>query len=74
MSLRSRQDLTDREARAFRRRRCPRDYFALLKPRVMSLVVFTALRRPAGGAGRHPSVMGFSAILCIAIGAARRAR
>ena len=45
------------------------DYFALLKPRVMSLVVFTAiiglLLAPAG---INP-VVGFIAILCIAIGA-----
>jgi protoheme IX farnesyltransferase len=46
-----------------------RDYFELLKPRVMSLVVFTALvglvRAPAD---LHP-VLGFAALLCIAIGA-----
>src|ERR1700680_2024802 len=45
------------------------DYVALLKPRVMSLVVFTALvalvRAPGG---LHP-VLGFTALLCIAIGA-----
>src|SRR3954466_1532062 len=45
------------------------DYVALLKPRVMSLVVFTALvgRRVAPGYV-HP-VIGFTALLCIAIGA-----
>jgi heme o synthase len=46
-----------------------RDYFALLKPRVMSLVVFTALvgivRAPAE---LHP-VLAFAALLCIAVGA-----
>jgi protoheme IX farnesyltransferase len=46
-----------------------RDYFELLKPRVMSLVVFTALvglvRAPAD---LHP-VLAFTALLCIAIGA-----
>lgn len=45
------------------------DYFALLKPRVMSLVVFTALVglvRAHGGI--HP-VIGFAALLSIAIGA-----
>jgi protoheme IX farnesyltransferase len=46
-----------------------RDYFELLKPRVMSLVVFTALvglvRAPVD---LHP-VLGFTALLCIAIGA-----
>ena len=45
------------------------DYFALLKPRVMSLVVFTALvglvRAPSA---LHP-VLAFTALLCIAIGA-----
>ncbi|MCC6948033.1 MAG: protoheme IX farnesyltransferase [Bradyrhizobiaceae bacterium] len=46
-----------------------RDYFELLKPRVMSLVVFTALvglvRAPAE---LHP-VLAFTALLCIAVGA-----
>src|ERR1700730_1361249 len=45
------------------------DYVALLKPRVMSLVVFTALVglvRAHGGI--HP-VLGFAALLSIAIGA-----
>jgi len=32
------------------------DYVALLKPRVMSLVVFTAVRRPRAGAGQHQPV------------------
>jgi hypothetical protein len=46
------------------------DFFALLKPRVMSLVVFTALCRHAvARAGPHPPVIGFIAILCIAVGA-----
>ncbi|WOI31524.1 heme o synthase [Tritonibacter scottomollicae] len=44
------------------------DYFALLKPRVMSLVVFTALvGLLAAPVGVHP-VVGFCAILFIAIG------
>ncbi|KUP93934.1 heme o synthase [Tritonibacter horizontis] len=44
------------------------DYFALLKPRVMSLVVFTALvGLLAAPTGVHP-VIGFCAILFIAIG------
>lgn len=44
------------------------DYFALLKPRVMSLVVFTALvGLLAAPVGVHP-VIGFAAILFIAIG------
>jgi protoheme IX farnesyltransferase len=46
-----------------------RDYFELLKPRVMSLVVFTALvgivRAPDA---IHP-VLAFAALLCIAVGA-----
>jgi protoheme IX farnesyltransferase len=45
------------------------DYFALLKPRVMSLVVFTALTGLAvAPASLHP-VMAFTALLCIAVGA-----
>lgn len=46
------------------------DYFALLKPRVMSLVIFTALVgmvvAPAGQS--HPVVLAIS-LLCIAVGA-----
>jgi len=46
-----------------------RDYFDLLKPRVMSLVVFTALvGLLVAPAGVHPLV-GFAAILFIAVGA-----
>lgn len=45
------------------------DYFALLKPRVMSLVVFTALvGLLVAPTGIHPFI-GFVAILCIAVGA-----
>lgn len=45
------------------------DYFALLKPRVMSLVVFTALvGLLAAPVSVHP-VIGFAAILFVAIGA-----
>ena len=45
------------------------DYFALMKPRVMSLVVFTALvGLMVAPAHLHP-VVGFIALLCIAIGA-----
>jgi protoheme IX farnesyltransferase len=44
------------------------DYFALLKPRVMSLVVFTAfVGLMAAPAGVHPLV-GFASILFIAVG------
>lgn len=45
------------------------DYFALMKPRVMSLVVFTALvGLLVSPAPVHPFI-GFVAILCIAVGA-----
>ncbi|MEN3974222.1 heme o synthase [Emcibacter sp. SYSU 3D8] len=45
------------------------DYLALLKPRVMSLVVFTGLvGLVAAPGGIHP-VLGLLAILCIAVGA-----
>ncbi len=45
------------------------DYFALLKPRVMSLVVFTALvGLLVAPVAVHPFI-GFVAILCIAVGA-----
>jgi len=50
----------------------PRDYFLLLKPRVMSLVVFTGatglFMAPSVGNGLHP-FLAVIAILCIAIGA-----
>jgi protoheme IX farnesyltransferase len=45
------------------------DYFALLKPRVMSLVVFTALVGLMIAPGHIHPVLGFTALLCIAIGA-----
>ncbi len=46
-----------------------RDFFALTKPRVMSLVIFTGLcGLLAAPGGIHP-VLGLTAILCIAIGA-----
>ncbi|MEZ0242851.1 MAG: heme o synthase [Sphingomonas sp.] len=46
-----------------------RDFLALTKPRVMSLVVFTGLcGMLAAPVGIHP-VLGFTAILCIALGA-----
>ena len=45
------------------------DYFALLKPRVMSLVVFTALTGMVIAPGAMHPVLGFVAILCIAAGA-----
>ena len=46
-----------------------RDFLALTKPRVMSLVVFTALCGLAAAPGGIHPVLGFVAILCIALGA-----
>jgi heme o synthase len=46
-----------------------RDYFALLKPRVMSLVVFTALVGIVRAPDHLHPVLAFAALLCIAIGA-----
>jgi protoheme IX farnesyltransferase len=46
-----------------------RDYFELLKPRVMSLVVFTAFAGLVLAPGHINPFIGFTAILCIAIGA-----
>ncbi|MFZ5912937.1 MAG: heme o synthase [Pseudomonadota bacterium] len=45
------------------------DYFALLKPRVMSLVVFTGLTGIMLAPGSINPFIGFIALLCIAIGA-----
>jgi len=45
------------------------DYVALMKPRVMSLVVFTALVGLMVTPGHLHPVLGFAALLCIAIGA-----
>ena len=47
----------------------PRDYFALLKPRVMSLVVFTGLVGMVVAPGHMHPVLALTALLCIAIGA-----
>ena len=46
-----------------------RDYFALTKPRVMSLVVFTGLCGLLAAPGHINPVIGFTAVLCIALGA-----
>ena len=46
-----------------------RDFFALTKPRVMSLVVFTGLAGLLAAPGSINPVLGFAAILCIALGA-----
>lgn len=47
----------------------PRDYFDLLKPRVMSLVVFTAIAGLLVAPGSIDPFIGVIAIVCIAIGA-----
>jgi protoheme IX farnesyltransferase len=46
-----------------------RDILALTKPRVMSLVVFTGLCGMLAAPQLPPLVLGFTAILCIALGA-----
>jgi protoheme IX farnesyltransferase len=46
-----------------------RDFFALTKPRVMSLVIFTGLCGLLAAPQHIHPVLGFTAILCIAIGA-----
>src|ERR1700758_2091700 len=43
------------------------DFFALLKPRVMSLVVFTGLAGIVTAPGHVPLLTGFTALLCIAV-------
>ena len=47
----------------------PSDYFALLKPRVMSLVVFTALAGLLLAPGHVNPVIAFASLLAIAVGA-----
>lgn len=46
-----------------------RDFFALTKPRVMSLVIFTGLCGLLAAPGPVDPILGFTAILCIAVGA-----
>jgi len=46
-----------------------RDLFALTKPRVMTLVVFTGLAGLLAAPGHMNPVLAFTAILCIALGA-----
>ena len=46
-----------------------RDFYALTKPRVMSLVVFTGLCGLLAAPGTIHPVIGFTAVLCIALGA-----
>ena len=45
------------------------DYFALLKPRVMSLVIFTGLAGMVAAPGSINPVTAFAALLCIAVAA-----
>ncbi len=45
------------------------DYIALLKPRVMRLVVFTALAAMLAAPGALHPVVGLAALICIAVGA-----
>ena len=46
-----------------------RDILALTKPRVMTLVVFTGLCGLLAAPALPPLALGFTAILCIALGA-----
>ncbi|MGI8942691.1 MAG: heme o synthase [Qipengyuania sp.] len=46
-----------------------RDFYALTKPRVMSLVIFTGLCGLIAAPGSIHPVIGFTAVLCIALGA-----
>src|ERR1700761_3537230 len=45
------------------------DFFALLKPRVMSLVIFTGLAGIVAAPGHFHPLTAFTALLCIAIAA-----
>lgn len=46
-----------------------RDFYALTKPRVMTLVIFTGICGLIAAPGSIHPVLGFTAILCIALGA-----
>jgi protoheme IX farnesyltransferase len=48
---------------------CARDYLELMKPRVMSLVVFTALVGLVVAPGHIHPVIALTALICIAVGA-----
>ena len=50
------------------------DFVALLKPRVMSLVVFTAIAGLVVAPGALHPVLAAIAVLCIAVGPGPRAR
>src|SRR5436190_3242351 len=69
MSLSQGNDLTGSFARVEPSVAGVGDYVALLKPRVMSLVVFTALVGLVLAPGHLHPVLGFASLLCIAIGA-----
>ena len=45
------------------------EYFALMKPRVMFLVVFTALVGLVAAPGHMHPVLAIAALICIAVGA-----
>ncbi len=45
------------------------DFFALLKPRVMSLVIFTGLAGIVAAPGHVNPLTAFTALLCIAVAA-----
>ena len=47
----------------------PADYFELLKPRVMSLVIFTGLVGLVVAPGTINPIIAFTALLCVAVGA-----
>jgi protoheme IX farnesyltransferase len=47
----------------------PADYFALMKPRVMSLVVFTAMAGLICAPGSMSPFLALASVLCIAVGA-----
>src|SRR6266581_3927211 len=69
MSLSQGNDLTGSFARVEPSLASVGDYVALMKPRVMSLVVFTALVGLVLAPGHLHPVIGFTALLCIAVGA-----
>ena len=69
MSISENINIDDKQSELLGSLAMPSDYFALLKPRVMSLVVFTALVGLMVAPGEiHPAIA-VIAILCIAIGA-----
>src|SRR3989442_13080885 len=69
MSLSQGNDLTGSFARVEPSLAGVGDYVALMKPRVMSLVVFTALVGLVSAPGHLHPVIGFTALLCIAVAA-----